>query len=277
MEGTVRYYHRPGQGTPLVLLHSFNAAASSFEMKPLFDHYAQTTDRPLYALDWLGFGLSDRPDVVYRPALFQRQLRRFMSEHVPGAADVVALSLGCEYAATVALPSPFLFRSLTLLSPTSLGTRANVRTSRKAMVHALAATGTFELFFYRLARRPSIQSYYARQVFKEPEDVPEELVDYAYLTANVKGAHHAPRYFVAGDLFLGETARTAYASVRVPTLLVIPTAPDDTVQRFERLAHTRARNADVLQVEELDAGLMPQWDSLTALIQRLDTFLHGFD
>ena len=60
MEGRARYYHRPGAGAPVLLLHSINAAASSFEMRPIFDHLAQTTTRPLYALDWLGFGRSIR-------------------------------------------------------------------------------------------------------------------------------------------------------------------------------------------------------------------------
>ena len=272
MEGTARCYHRPGTGTPLVFLHSFNAAASSYEMKPLFEHYAETTDRPLFALDWLGFGLSDRPDIVYRPALFQRQLRRFLSERVPAAADVIALSLGGEYAATVALTSPFLVRSLVLISPTSLGARSNVKSTRKALVHSLAATGAFELFFYRLARRASIRSYYERQVFQDAADVDEELVDYAYLTANVKGAHYAPRYFVAGDLFLSEAARTAYAKLQVPTLMVIPDLPGETVQRFERLAHTRARNADYLHLHSIKAGLMPQWDRLSALTSAIDSF-----
>lgn len=275
MEGAARCYHRPGTGTPLVFLHSFNAAASSYEMKPLFDHYAETTDRPLFALDWLGFGLSDRPDIVYRPALFQRQLRRFLSERVPTAADVIALSLGGEYAATVALTSPFLVRSLVLLSPTSLGARSNVKPTRKALVHSLAATGVFELFFYRLARRASIRSYYARQVFQDAADVDEALVDYAYLTANVKGAHHAPRYFVAGDLFLSEAARTAYAKLQVPTLMVIPDLPGGTIQRFERLAHTRARNADFLHVHAIDAGLMPQWDRLPTLTAAIASFLNA--
>ncbi|MFP4228730.1 MAG: alpha/beta fold hydrolase, partial [Salinivenus sp.] len=56
--GPIHYYVRPGTGPPIVLLHSFNAAASPYEMKPIADHFAETTDRPLYALDWLGFGRS---------------------------------------------------------------------------------------------------------------------------------------------------------------------------------------------------------------------------
>lgn len=273
MEGNARFYFREGTGRPLVFIHSFNAAASSFEMKPLFESAADLTRRPLFALDWLGFGLSDRPDIRYRPELFQRQLRRFMNEHVPGAADVIALSLGGEYAATLALTAPFHFNRLVLLSPTSLGAKPNSSSLRYFLVHGTAATGGFELFFYRLAQRDRIRSFYERQVFLTPDDVPDELVDYAHLTANVKGAHRAPRYFVAGDLFLDEVARNAYAKVTVPTLMVIPEKPESTVQRFERVKHTQARNQQYLHAKRLRSGLMPQWDALDRLQPLLTDFL----
>ena len=43
---------------PLLLIHSLNAAASAYEVRPLFDHYCQR--RRTYALDLPGFGFSER-------------------------------------------------------------------------------------------------------------------------------------------------------------------------------------------------------------------------
>src|SRR5947207_8832310 len=48
--GMLSYYvDRKAVGRPLVLIHSINAAASAYEMKPIFDHYRG--QRPVYALD----------------------------------------------------------------------------------------------------------------------------------------------------------------------------------------------------------------------------------
>ena len=45
---------RPRTDTrPLLLLHSINASASAYEVKPLFEHYRQ--QRPVYAPDLPGF------------------------------------------------------------------------------------------------------------------------------------------------------------------------------------------------------------------------------
>ena len=132
--GNVNYYHRPGTGTPLVFVHSFNAAASSFELEPLFHHFAETTDRPLYALDWLGFGRSDRPDINYTPDLYQTHLFRFLDEVVETPTDLIALSLGSEYAAFVALTGAPLVRKLVLLNPTGLGERRGASAMARAMI-----------------------------------------------------------------------------------------------------------------------------------------------
>lgn len=62
------YQDRGGNGRPLVLIHSINAAASSYEMRPLFQHYRG--DRPVFALDLPGFGFSARSKIEYTPEIY---------------------------------------------------------------------------------------------------------------------------------------------------------------------------------------------------------------
>src|SRR3954471_24952414 len=56
-------YTTMGEGPPLVLVHGIHAAASSFEMRNVFEPLSQR--HTVYALDLLGFGKSERPDVPY--------------------------------------------------------------------------------------------------------------------------------------------------------------------------------------------------------------------
>ncbi len=52
----IHVFHRPGEGTPLVLLHGF--PTSSFDFRGLI---ARFPDREILAFDFVGFGLSDKP------------------------------------------------------------------------------------------------------------------------------------------------------------------------------------------------------------------------
>ena len=273
MEGQARYYQRPGTGTPVVLLHSINAAGSSFEMKPIFDHLAATTRRPLYALDWLGFGLSDRPPVRYRPGLYQRQLRRFLSEQVGAPADLVALSLGCEYAAAVADVFPSLVRRQVFVMPTALAADDEGSFVQRAVIGLLSGLGLFQIAFRRLTQKQTLRAFYARQVFHEGYTVPDALVDYAHLTTQAAGASNAPRRFIEGVLFTREAARDRYRRLCAPTLFLVAQDAGSKVQSFERLTEVVAAGAEGLQVRRLGTGLLPQWETGSTFFEALDAFL----
>jgi pimeloyl-ACP methyl ester carboxylesterase len=272
-EGRVNYYVRPGSGPPIVLVHSFNAAASSFEMRPLFEHLATTTDRPLFAMDWLGFGRSARADLAYRPALYLHQLRSFLQERIQQPADLIGLSLGAEYAARVAQELPTLTRRLVLISPTGLGEDRGPSAVGRFFVRASSRVGAFELLYYALTQRASIRRFYAQQVFLDPTRLPDDLVDYAYVTAHAQGAHYAPRRFVDGTLFPPSPAASVYARLYRPTLLVTPQEADEVVQDFKQVADVVAQNARDLRRAALDSGLLPQWETPGALFEVLDAFL----
>jgi len=117
------YYSRPGTGRPIAILHSVNAVASAHEMRPLVQRLQRETQRPLYALEWIGFGHSDRPEISYSPDLLEDQLEHFLARVVRASdgADVIGLSLGATYAAEVARRRPDLVHSLVAIEPAGLG------------------------------------------------------------------------------------------------------------------------------------------------------------
>ena len=271
--GRSHCYVRPGEGRPIVLLHSFNAVASTFEMKPAAEHLAETTNRPLYAVDWLGFGRSDRPAIDYSPSTYTDQLYQVLTDLVEAPADLVALSLGCEYAAWMALQAAPQVRRLALLSPTGLTAARGPSGPGRIALDLAGRTGAFELFFYRLTRRPSLQQYYGRQVFADPTAIPDVLLDYAESTAHTQGASHAPRHFVQGDLYLDDVADEIYGRLYRPTLLITPEKPGPTIQSFDLLSRLLDRNPRDITHHTVPGGLMPQWEAPDALWSVLDNFL----
>jgi len=99
-----------GGGRPMLLIHSVNAAATSAEIRPVYDFYAG--HRHVFALDLPGFGLSDRSNRPYTVRLMTDSIHaaadaiRSQSEGQP--IDVLAASLSCEFAARAAVEgAPF--------------------------------------------------------------------------------------------------------------------------------------------------------------------------
>lgn len=109
-----------GNGPPLLLVHSVNAAASAPEVRPLHEHYRKT--RTVYSPDLPGYGFSDRSDRAYTPRLMTDALHAVagLIRKRCGTArfDALALSLSCEFLARAATEAPAHYRSLALVSPT---------------------------------------------------------------------------------------------------------------------------------------------------------------
>jgi pimeloyl-ACP methyl ester carboxylesterase len=213
--GRVSYYADEAAGElPLVLLHSINAAASAYEMKPLFEHYRGW--RNVYAPDLPGFGFSARADKEYSPDLYAGAIVRFLESAVRRPADVVALSLTSEFAARAALARPDLFRSLALISPTGFSSRRPGGGSERVR-RGFSFPLWSQAFYDLLTTRPSLR-HYLRKSFGGRVD--GGLAAYDYATSHQPGARFAPLYFVSGRLFSPRIAEDVYARLRLPVLVV---------------------------------------------------------
>jgi pimeloyl-ACP methyl ester carboxylesterase len=272
--GQISYYHQhqiEGQARPLLLIHSINAAASSYEMRPLFMQYRQF--RPIYVMDLPGFGFSERSDRVYTPELYSKAIIQ-MLERIGTPADVIALSLSSEFAAQAALERPELFTSLTMISPSGFNRPDRKRSSQAANQFGFsdAAYNTLsyplwgQAFFDLLATKPSIQ-YFLQQSFVG--EVDKGLKDYAYLSAHQPGAHYAPLYFVSGKLFNRSIREEVYSKLTIPVMVVYD---EDPYVSFDHLPKFVKEHPNWHSKLLVPMKGLPQFEKMTELAQTLNQF-----
>ncbi len=267
--GRVSYYQAGiGSGTPLLLVHSINAAPSAFEMRPLFEHYRGS--RPVLAPDLPGFGFSERSDRRYSPELFQEALKGLLREVIREPADVVAFSLSAEFAAAVAQSAPELIRSLVLISPTGFSTRTMPGGTTGERVHGvLSLPGLSQGLFAALTSRPSIR-YFLRLSFVGP--VPPEMIDYAHATARQPGARYAPLYFLSGQLFTQDATARLYAGVTQPVLVLHDRDPNINFDLLPEFLGDRTN----WRVERIGPSLgLPHWEKPAETTAAMDRFWSG--
>jgi pimeloyl-ACP methyl ester carboxylesterase len=210
-----------GQGPPLLLVHSVNAAASVAEVRPLFEHCAQT--RTVFALDLPGFGFSERSDRAYTPRLMTDALlavgepvRRCCGER---PVDALAVSLASEFLARAAVEAPAAWRSLALVSPTGFNgrrERAEPPGSTQAMpwlYRALRGPGWGGALF-RALTRPGVVRYFLERTWGSKQ-IDEAMWRYAVITARQSGAEYAPLHFLAGSMFSTDI-HTVYLQIAQP-------------------------------------------------------------
>lgn len=273
--GPLAYYHDPsGSGTPVVLVHSINAAASAFEMRPLF--ISLRGRRPVYMPDLPGFGLSDRSARRYEPRVFtdavQAVIGRALEETGASSVQLVGLSLSSEFAARAVSEQPRRVDRLVLITPTGFSRGADALREPGRTRELPGFAFIFEgrpwsrPLFDLLTREVSVR-YVLRRIYGARE-VDEDMVAYDVMTAAQPGAHHAPLAFLSGRLF-SRDIRTVYESLELPVW--VPHGTRGDFKDFSETGWAEARGH--WRFEPFASGALPHYQLPEHFMRSLERFL----
>jgi pimeloyl-ACP methyl ester carboxylesterase len=266
--GRLTYYmDDAGSERPLALIHSVNVGASSYEMRPLFEFYRGR--RPVYALDLPGFGFSERTRRSYSPEMYAAALIDLLREidaESRGGADVVALSLGSEFAARAAIERPELVHSLAVISPTGMASRMEAGERGPGVYRGLAFPLWAQAVYDLLATRASIRSFLSRSFTGEPD---AGLLEYAWVTAHRPGARYAPLCFLSGLLFTPNAIDRLYTRVTQPALVIYDRDP---YTRFEALPQLLEERSNWRAMRVAPSRGLPQFERLGDTARALTAF-----
>jgi pimeloyl-ACP methyl ester carboxylesterase len=265
--GTIAAYRSlAGDGAPVLLIHSVNAAASAYEMKPLFEHVRSR--RPVFALDLPGYGHSTRGDRNYTPQLMADAISSVL-ESIEAPAHVVALSLSSEFAARVAIRNPDRFLSLTMISPTGFGSAGG---STPRIGGVLRVPLWSQALFDVIASRHSIEFFLSRS-FSGPVD--PGMVEHAYRTSHRPGARFAPLAFLSGELFSRDAVDLLYRHVEVPSLILYDRDPFTGFVRLPEFLTDAGGEWSAVRVP--DTLGLPHWDDLARTAAGLESHWASHD
>jgi pimeloyl-ACP methyl ester carboxylesterase len=274
--GRISYYV-DGNGPPLLLVHSVNAAATVAEVKPVYDHYKAT--RTVFALDLPGFGFSERSARAYTPALMTAAILALLELiekrcGVP-SVDVLGFSLSCEFVARLAMQQPARVRALALVSPTGFsGSKARRgppgSTYAVHWLHrALTAPGWGRAIF-NLLTRPGVVRYFLNKTWGSKR-IDETLWAYCVLTAQQAGAEHAPLCFLTAQMFSADI-HTVYDALRQPVWVAHGVRGDFTDYRGLSIVQGKPN----CQISVYQTGAIPYFEMPQEFFPAMDRFLAQF-
>lgn len=265
-----------GQGAPLLLVHSVNAAASAAEVRPLHEHFRAS--RTVLSIDLPGYGLSDRPDVAYTPRLMTDALHAavaLLRQRCGGApVAALALSLGCEFLARAAAERPADYAHLALVSPTGfMGSkvwRGAPGSTRQVpgLLKILRGPGWGAALFRGLTR-PAVIRYFLQRTWGA-KAIDETLWQYDVLTTRQPGAEHAPLHFLSASLFSADI-HTVYEQLSQPVWMSHGVRGDFTDYRGSHIVQQRPN----WQFSTYPTGALPQFELPQRFCADLQAFLDG--
>ena len=224
------------ESKPLLLVHGFGPGASSYEWRKNIDALAEQFR--VYALDLMGFGLSDRPPIDYTPETYADLINDFLKEVINKPTVVVAHGDTSAYVIANAYRFPQLYERLVLVGPTPAILEETVPGPVNTALKFLLRTPIVGQFFYNMmTTRRAIQNYYDRGGYHNPGLITDELVEYIF-----SSAHQLNARYTAASAFsksLSQDAHEPLARLQVPIVIVfgreaVPT-PAESGAAFKRV------------------------------------------
>ena len=263
-----------GEGPPLLLVHSINAAGSVAEVRPLFQHYTAT--RTVFALDLPGFGFSERSDRDYTPRLMtdavlaMREPMRCRCGAMP--VDVLGLSLGSEFVARAAVEAPAAWRSVALVSPTGFNGRRARRdppgsTAGMPWLRTVLRGPGWGGALFRGLTRPGVIRYFLEKTWGSKQ-IDEALWRYDVIATRQPGAEFAPLCFLSGGLFSTDI-HTVYTQLTQPVWMCHGTRGDFVDYRGKTLVQSLPN----WRFDVFEAGALPHFELPQAFHAAYDAFL----
>ena len=260
-------YTTLGSGPPVVLVHGVHAAASSFEMRGIFEPLSQRYT--VYAVDLLGFGKSERPSAPYSGSFYADLLADFLAEVVGRTEMLLGSSLSAAYAVAVARAQPGLMDRVALVSPTDT---TSLSPAGRAFGRLLAAPLVGTAAFNVLASHASIQSY-LRKVYADPSLVDDPLVEQHWATAHQPNARLAPAAFLAGalDLPFSHADPPFGGPIAAPILVVRGSVPGIGEQASDETLRSLGRRVTIETVE--GTGQLPHDEAPEQVVELIEGWL----
>jgi pimeloyl-ACP methyl ester carboxylesterase len=241
----------PAGAKPLILLHDFYPGASNFEYRSIFSALADNFQ--VYALDWLGFGMSEHPNIAYTGEFYAHMLTGFVRDVVARPTFVVAHGLAANVAVRAASDSRALFERLVLISPEGMaGLREGPTISQTLM--RLAQRAMLGMVPYALLSTTPALRWFSYASFGQDLESSSETLHHRYASAHQFGGQYATLALLTGELDL--PMRHIFPVLEQPSLIISgeddPRHPPD---EMEDLAILSPR-ADLDILPGVAAGLL---------------------
>lgn len=172
--GKIRYTKR-GSGTPILLLHDLTVGSSSYEYSKIINVLA--ANHEVYCLDFLGYGLSDKPDMTFTNYLYVQMVTDFIKNVIGRKTDIVATGDAFPVAVMTCHNDSQTVHNLIGINPQSLYQLNHIPSKQTRVLKFLMDTPIIGTFIYNMhTNKAAFTKIFQEQYFDNPYNVNEKDV-----------------------------------------------------------------------------------------------------
>ncbi len=200
--GKIKYVKK-GTGAPILLLHDLTPGSSSYEFSKIIDSLSKNHE--VYAVDLLGYGLSDKPNITFTNYLFVQMVTDFIKNIIGRKTDIIATGDAFPVAVMVCHNDNNIIKKLIAINPPSLYQLNQIPSKQTKALKILMETPILGTFIYNMhTNRNAFMKLFQEEYFYNPYDVDEKDID-SYVEAAHTPDYHSKHAYAS---YLGRYLNT---------------------------------------------------------------------
>ena len=178
------HYTKTGTGKPLLLIHDLDYASSNVEWENLISLLKE--DYTVYAIDLLGCGRSEKPNLTYTNFLYVQLISDFIKFEIGRRTNVIATGSSASIVTMACAYKEELFDQIMFINPESFHSCAQIPGKRAKAYKFLLDTPLIGTMLYHIASsKDSLKRAFNESYFYNQYDVQPILIDKFYEAAHL--------------------------------------------------------------------------------------------
>lgn len=169
-------YTKKGSGTPLLLLHDLTPGSSSYEFHKIIDSLSKKYE--VYCIDFLGYGLSDKPNITYTNYMYVQMVTDFIKNIIGRKTNIIATGDAFPIAVMTCHNDNNIINKLLAINPPDLYQLNRIPSKQTKFLKLLLETPILGTFIYNMhTNKAALAKLFQENYFYNPYEVKEKDID----------------------------------------------------------------------------------------------------
>ncbi|MFP3155614.1 alpha/beta hydrolase [Lachnospiraceae bacterium ZAX-1] len=181
------FYTKQGKGTPVIFIHDLNPASSSCEWNKILKQVAKS--HTVYAIDLLGCGRSDKPNLTYTNFMYVQLITDFIKKIIGEKADIISTGNSGSFTIMACNMATECFNKIILTNPpdlTSLSAIPSKKTNLLKYLIDLPMIGT--LIYNIVYSNKNINRLFDQNYYYKYHMIPTKITEMYYESAHLNNS-----------------------------------------------------------------------------------------
>lgn len=198
-------YTKSGSGKPILLIHDLTTTSSTYEWKNIKKELS--INHTVYAIDLLGCGYSDKPNITYTAYLYVQMLNDFITNVIGKRTDVVVTGASAPLVIMACYSNDTLYDKLILVNPESIGKAMQLPNKKSNLLRILLNSPIIGTMIYNICMSKSnLQNRFYNDIFYDASSLKSDIFNAYHENSHLYGSS-------AKHLFTSTQCRYTTASI----------------------------------------------------------------